>query len=1062
MKRALALLIGALAVGGGLLWLVSPARDGRRAVARAGPSAASDAAPARSETGALAAPPLSSTSAESAADETPPASVAPEDEPGARRVAATPYEEELARAQWVEGRVVFPPGTPLDEQAFVTAQGKDFEHGPDQRAEVGADGRFRVAFSEKARGGWLSLEARYLYLEENVRWKGSGADEPIALEPELGGRISGRLVAPAGADPARIGGWVHAHGGAVTIGTDPVFAFGALPCDTEHRVTYYGEQWFGASDELEVEAGRTSDVVVALQPAVTLNGFVRDEAGAPLADVSVVATVESGSGWSSGDHGAAQSHPDGSFRLGGLAPGDVTLNARLKGYIDTSLELGAFALGQAREGIALVLSSGNKIAGRVLWPDGSPAEAWISIEAVSEVPSPAIAVRAGADGTFHATGLGQGPFHVGARATKTEDEVTVGELTGRELKKKRRTTWTAERADVMPGGAELVLTLGTGLGLEGRVVDDLGAPVVSFRLRAERQGESESDSDFGDSVASRFRDDEGRFLLQGLTPGDWRLTVDAAGHASPSAVRFRMPDAGPQLIVVPREALVTGVVLDSRGEPVSGAQVRADQGADDETDKQGVFKLRGLPAGPTQLTATGPGGAPSPPLQVELVQGSTVEGLVLHLRPGARIHGVVLRSNGRPAADQMVWASSMQEGSWYSDTTDEQGGFELEDLPAGDFQLSAETGEGLELTEHVSLGEGETVRVRLAAEGRLVRLHGRVLVGGEPAVNAQLNAWLTAGSEGTSSSGCETDDEGNYELTLPGSGPTSLEYSEWRRGFSWSTTFELPAVDDHVLDLSIPVARISGKVSDAEGRPLQVYVQGRPEQRGDDPERWSWSGCDADGRYELTVTPGRYTVVAGGDPLAGSNYAAARAEGVAVAEDGHVQDVDFVLGEGGTLEGRVRHPDGSPAEGAWIWVRVGAGAEHVGATDEDGSFRLVGQEPGTCWVGASTGGAASAGATRVEIVAGETTRVELQVAPATTVAVSVRDAQGRPAGCELRVLDGQGQPCPAGADDVPGEFSLVLAAGTYDLVAVRGDQRVERRLELDGSSPTLELELVFE
>src|SRR5262249_51611067 len=136
---------------------------------------------------ALAAPP--STDARASAGELAPA----------RTPIASPREAELARAHWVEGRVLFPPGTPADEKAVVVARGKKFADGGNHRVEVAPDGRFRVAFSEKTLSGQLTLEARYVYLAKLGRWSAKEPDAPVTLEPVLGARIEGRLVLPAGA-----------------------------------------------------------------------------------------------------------------------------------------------------------------------------------------------------------------------------------------------------------------------------------------------------------------------------------------------------------------------------------------------------------------------------------------------------------------------------------------------------------------------------------------------------------------------------------------------------------------------------------------------------------------------------------------------------------------------------------------------------------------------------------------------------------------------------------------------------------------------------------------------
>ncbi len=87
---------------------------------------------------------------------------------GGRRAVLTPLEAELKHAQWVEGRVKFPDGTPADEKLVVEARGKKFSNDSLHSVEVGRDGAFRVAFSKDTRSGWLRIQARYSYLAEDA------------------------------------------------------------------------------------------------------------------------------------------------------------------------------------------------------------------------------------------------------------------------------------------------------------------------------------------------------------------------------------------------------------------------------------------------------------------------------------------------------------------------------------------------------------------------------------------------------------------------------------------------------------------------------------------------------------------------------------------------------------------------------------------------------------------------------------------------------------------------------------------------------------------------------
>ena len=119
--------------------------------------------------------------------------------------------------EW-HGRVVLPPDTPSDESLDVVLLGEERERDPRApfgdrswdrrrvlaREPVGADGRLHLSVraSELAdlAGEPLAvdLDGRYLYLDEPVALDPSGAGGELALEPELGGAIRGRLALPAG------------------------------------------------------------------------------------------------------------------------------------------------------------------------------------------------------------------------------------------------------------------------------------------------------------------------------------------------------------------------------------------------------------------------------------------------------------------------------------------------------------------------------------------------------------------------------------------------------------------------------------------------------------------------------------------------------------------------------------------------------------------------------------------------------------------------------------------------------------------------------------------------
>src|SRR5262245_4104776 len=195
---------------------------------------------------------------------------------------------ELARAHWVEGRVDLPAGVPADEVCFVVADGRPFSDGTLHRARVGPDGRFRVAFSPKAKAGWIGLEGRYLYLRERARWRlAKPPENGVTLAPQLGGVVTGRVLLPARANGSRspcgdvslCGVPPYSINRSVPIGRGGEFVFERVPVGNALVLEQRGTVWLGKSQPFPLRSGENKRVDLELVAGVALSGAVRDEHG---------------------------------------------------------------------------------------------------------------------------------------------------------------------------------------------------------------------------------------------------------------------------------------------------------------------------------------------------------------------------------------------------------------------------------------------------------------------------------------------------------------------------------------------------------------------------------------------------------------------------------------------------------------------------------------------------------------------------------------------------------------------------------------------------------------
>jgi len=196
--------------------------------------------------------------------------------------------------------------------------------------------------------------------------------------------------------------------------------------------------------------------------------------------------------------------------------------------------------------------------------------------------------------------LGQdknGPFGIGFRSGTSDDQgnyriasVQPGRYT---CQLTRRESSRPERASLpfrVPSGATRVridLQFPDGV-LAGRVIDSSGVPVRDIRVSAITQDRGDRPggllgmiSQAGGNSRSRSGDD-GRFEIRRLPPGTWKLRAEARGDAKDQfaavesqtftlVAKQRIDNI---TLVLPRAAVIEGIVTDRGGQPISGAVVR--------------------------------------------------------------------------------------------------------------------------------------------------------------------------------------------------------------------------------------------------------------------------------------------------------------------------------------------------------------------------------------------------------------------------------------------------------------------------------------------------------
>jgi hypothetical protein len=507
----------------------------------------------------------------------------------------------------------------------------------------------------------------------------------------------------------------------------------------------------------------------------------------------------------------------------------------------------------------------------------------------------------------------------------------------------------AERAD------GVVIEVDTARAIAGRVLRTGGGPVAGTRVEL---AESPPFGNGAGVVRGETRSGaDGRYRLEGVLPGSYRLLASTAGLGSGSK---RVAVAAADLDGVDLELGATGPVrgrvLDAQEQPVSGASVRVTRqqngfgqafgpvrSADD-----GRFTVESVEPGPITVIAHHPEKGVAVLEPAPLAPGEAKE-VTLRLRGGGvHLRGQVKWEDGTPAVGLVVRGNST--GMWEagaSTATGPDGRYSvgpfgvgqlvflsLEQVPGWEgARLESQVGRPVRI-EH--LGDMDGIDFTLPKPD--ARIAG-VVVGADGKAIPGAVVWTRPGRAGVR---VLTDDDGRFSID----GLLRDRYLV-QAELSGFPPVQVPDVAGGTLDLRISIAAgavLSGKVVRTSGATGPYTIWAQPARAAvpalDRPlhpvaDRW----VDApDGTFELgDLPPGRYDLVA----LA-IDGASGSLPGLAVRAGEKRQGLRLELGGGAALTGRLVDLDSrAPLPGAALRA-IAEGRTLEGTTDTRGTFRLEG------------------------------------------------------------------------------------------------------------------------
>ncbi len=433
-------------------------------------------------------------------------------------------------------------------------------------------------------------------------------------------------------------------------------------------------------------------------------GTVTTKAGEPVAGADVSAQTVGGDPRGARSWSSEQTEDDGSYRLDGLAAGEVSVNVSADKHPQAAEPPRVTVTAGQESKLDIVLDDGGAIAGIVVDEDGTPVRgAQIRARGKKWSWGWGNTPTSGDDGTFTIEGLEAGSYRVEAsrgwsdsmRKPGTNDDDVQG-----------------ERVDVQLGQtAQVKLVVESRKGvIAGIVVDAAGQPVPDAYLAAEREADIDGMPEGAAARSSRWgwdrkpvvTDPQGGFELRELTAGKYTLRAYRRGGGEAIAEHVAVGTKNARLTIRATGAVSGTVTLTGGGAPDDLTVSISDQQTGFERSEQffrtkGAFTLAELPPGKFKLVANAEQGRGE--LELTLAEGEQKAGLSIQLMPRTTVTGrLVELTTKAPVAGMQVMVQP-QDGNGgmiimggmggTEHISDSDGRFEVQDAPTGKVNVTA-------------------------------------------------------------------------------------------------------------------------------------------------------------------------------------------------------------------------------------------------------------------------------------------------------------------------------------------------------------------------------------
>ena len=455
----------------------------------------------------------------------------------------------------------------------------------------------------------------------------------------------------------------------------------------------------------------TNDFIVKLSRGGTITGMVRDAQKAPLVNAQVLLTkVPMGGGPQTVSTGA-----DGRYTFEKIAPGEYMVIRAPTGGGPLML-FGGMKQVVVREGETTVhdLDEAAKInlSGRVVKGGQPVANAMLFFSAGDGNSAPTDIKQSRSDADGH--------YQIGLDTAGAYGVVVAA---GGAMFGGRQTAVPIQVPDQPNPVVDVTLKAA---GISGRVMNSEGKPVSGAVVSVKSTGSQGAGEGHGRGGMQDQTESDGTFLIEGLDPGTYGLSVAAPGYRNaevPTVTIANDSDVPAVDVRLEPGRTVRGRVLDANGNGIAGAMVlTAASGAPPSgrdsmpatTDVNGTFVITAPADGPIDLTAVAAGFPAARAVSVQPQDG--VDVVLRAPRPG-RIRVTVVDREGHPVGGAKVGYRAVPDylGAGYlafldrTLPTEPDGTTTLSSLAPGAYELTISVGGATKATATATVAEGSEV-----------------------------------------------------------------------------------------------------------------------------------------------------------------------------------------------------------------------------------------------------------------------------------------------------------------------------------------------------------------